>query len=113
MFGENDLRTQMEMTLIRGFAQFDATLCLCRIVWPVTLQLLDLLLIPFFIARIACVLTSSYLLRTIMMRYCYHVYILTILVGYGLRHSVYALIRLHNEVRDSKYLIGTRLTNRA
>jgi hypothetical protein len=112
MFGEIDLRIQMEMVLIRGFANFDAATCLTRIVLPVTLHLLDLLLTPYFLARCACVFTSSYMVRTVMMRYCYHAYITVGCLGYVGYRTVAALVKLHNEVRDSKYLIGTKLTNR-
>lgn len=112
MFGEIDLRHQMEMAIIRGFAQFDAGLALRRIVLPVTLRLLDLLLMPYLLARCACVLTSSHLVRTLMVRFCYHAYIGFWVLAYGAYHAVAVLVRLHNEVRDSKYLIGTKLTNR-
>jgi hypothetical protein len=112
MFGEIDLRHQMEMVVIRGFAQFDASLCLRRIVIPVTLRLLDLLLTPYCLARCASVLTSSYVVRTAMVRYCYHAYIIAWVASFGAFRAVAVLVKLHNEVRDSKYLIGTRLANR-
>lgn len=113
MFGELDLRNQMEMVLIRGFAQFDAAVCLQRIVLPVTLFLTDLLFTPYFLARCACMVVPSPVLQNLMVRYCYHAYIAVICVGYGAYQALAALVKLHTEVRDSKYLIGTRLTNRA
>lgn len=102
----------MELVLIRGFAQFDAALSLQRVVYPVLLRLLDLLLVPYFFARCLCLVTPSYYLRTIILRYCFHVYIAALVFMHAGYHVIGAVIKLHNEVRDSKYLIGTKLTNR-
>lgn len=102
----------MEMVVIRGFAQFDAAASLQRVVYPILLHLLDLLLVPYFVARCLCLVTPSYYLRTVMLRYCFHVYIATLGLGHVGYHVVAAIVKLHNEVRDSKYLIGTKLTNR-
>jgi len=113
LFGELELRNQMEMVIIRGFAHFDAAQSLQRVVYPILLHLLDLLLVPYFIARCLCMVTPSYYLRTLMVRYCFHVYIAALVLMHVSYHLVVAVVRLHNEVRDSKYLIGTKLTNRA
>ncbi len=112
LFGELELRNQMEMVVIRGFAQFDAAASLQRVVCPVLLHLLDLLLVPYFFARCLCLVTPSYYVRTLMLRYCFHVYIATLGLGHVGYHVIVAIVKLHNEVRDSKYLIGTKLTNR-
>eukprot|EP00428_Durinskia_dybowskii_P073574 CAMPEP_0170412666 /NCGR_PEP_ID=MMETSP0117_2-20130122/31099_1 /TAXON_ID=400756 /ORGANISM="Durinskia baltica, Strain CSIRO CS-38" /LENGTH=1434 /DNA_ID=CAMNT_0010670389 /DNA_START=607 /DNA_END=4911 /DNA_ORIENTATION=+ len=113
MFGDIDLRTQLEMVIIRGFAQFDAKVTMQRVVVPVTLFLLDLLLMPYALASCACAFTQSYQVRTILLRYCYHANIAAQLLGFGTHRTITALVKLYNEVRDSKYLIGTQLTNRA
>ena len=113
MFGDIDLRTQLEMVIIRGFAQFDAKVTMQRVVVPVTLFLLDLLLMPYALASCACAFTQSYQVRTILLRYCYHANIGAQLLGFGTHRTITALVKLYNEVRDSKYLIGTQLTNRA
>lgn len=99
--------------MIRGFEQFDATHALRTILCPVCIMLLDLLLIPHFLARVTCAFVPSYLLRTLVMRFCYHAYILLRIGAYAAYCAVTTLIKLHNEVRDSKYLIGTKLTNRS
>ena len=112
MFGDIALRTDMEMLFIRGFELFDAKHALNSIVFPVVLILLDLLLVPHFLARAACAFVPSYTNRTLMMRYCYHAYIALRLTVFAVHHVVVTLVKLHNEVRDSKYLVGTMLTNR-
>lgn len=103
----------MEMLLIRGFEHFDAAHALNNILCPVCLMLLDVLLVPHFLARIACAFVPSYLARTLLMRFCYHAYILTRIAVYAAYGVATTLVKLHNEVRDSKYLIGTKLTNRS
>lgn len=100
------------MLLIRGFEQFDAMHAVSTILLPVCVILLDFLLVPHFLARAACVLVPSYLARTLMMRFCYHTYIMIRIAVYVAYRVAVTLVKLHNEVRDSKYLIGTRLTNR-
>lgn len=98
--------------MIRGFAHFDAAASLRGVVWPILLHLMDLLLVPYFIARCLCLITPSYFVRTLLLRYCFHVYIASLIVLYLGYHVIFAIVKLHNEVRDSKYLIGTKLTNR-
>ena len=108
------MRLQLELILMRGFAQFDALHSLKHVVLPALLLLLDLLLVPYFAARLlSATLVKSYLLRIVLARYCYHAYILLRGAVYVLHTGFSYLVKLHNEVRDSKYLIGTKLTNRA
>lgn len=112
VFGDIDLRIQMEMLLIRGIVLFDATNCIQRIILPVMVVLLDFLLVPYFTARVACMFIQSYFLRVILVRYCYHTYIVIRALCYLVYSLTTYLIALHNEIRDTKYLIGTTLTNR-
>ena len=56
---------------------------------------------------------QGYLLRTLLVRTSYHIYIALRFGGIGVWRACCYLHRLHNEIRDSKYLIGTKLTNRA
>ena len=113
LFGDIDLCLRLELILIRGFAQFNALSCLRHVVAPTLLVLCDLLLVPYFCARLACMFLSSYLLRTLLVRFSYHAYVALRVVTYLSYHLAAYLVKLHNEVRDSKYLIGTKLTNRA
>ena len=113
IFGDMEIRTHLEMVIIRGFAQFDATHCLHAIVFPVLVLLLDVLLVPYFASRLLClVLPQSYLLRTVLIRFSVHLYVTVRIILYVSYNVVKNLVKLHNEVRDSKYLVGTKLTNR-
>lgn len=106
------MRLQFEQILIRGFAQFDAGTTLFKVVLPVTATLLDFLLVPYFLARVACLFVQSYLLRTVLVRFSIHIYIVMRVLIFAVRHVYTYLTTLHNELRDSRYLIGTKLTNR-
>lgn len=112
MFGDIPLRLQFEQILIRGFAQFDAWSAFIHVIVPVTRRLFDLLLIPFFAARTASVFIQSYLFRTLLVRFSVHIYIGLRVLFYAVGHLYQYLVTVHNEVRDSRYLIGTKLTNR-
>jgi len=113
VFGDIELRTQLELIIIRGFAQFDAKHCWDVLVLPTCLVLMDLALVPYFCARFLSMGVQSYTLRTLLVRFSFHSYIILRVSLYVAYHSVRYLVKLHNEVRDSKYLIGTQLTNRA
>lgn len=112
MFGDIPLRLQFEHILIRGFVQFDAYSALRHVLLPVTAFLLDLILVPFFYSRLLCMYVDSYLLRTVFVRYSIHGYIAASALWRVLRTSYAYIISLHNEIRDSRYLIGTKLSNR-
>jgi hypothetical protein len=60
----------------------------------------------------ACGVDSAYLLRTLLVRYCYHAYIAAHLCAHGAARGCRYLWALHRELRDSKYLVGTKLANR-
>ena len=112
LFGDIPLRLQFEQILIRGFAQFDAWETLIHVIIPVIVKLLDLILVPFFLARTATIFIQSYFMRTLLVRFSLHLYIVLRIVFFVIRQVYTYLVTLHNEVRDSRYLIGTKLTNR-
>jgi len=112
VFGDVPLRDELEMLLIRGFAHFDLKLFISRIFLPLLIPLCDVVFISFFAARaLGMVLDASYEYRTIYVRYSLHTYLLLKIVIKVSVAAVKYLINLHNEIRDSRYLIGTELTN--
>lgn len=112
LFGDIPLRTQFEHVLIRGFAQFDAATTFNKVVVPVTATLLDFVLMPFFLSRLVGMKLQSYQMRTLAARYSIHGYIALLALWKGLRATWTYVNSLHNEIRDSRYLIGTKLSNR-
>jgi len=113
MFGDIRLRLEFEHIMIRGFVQFDALSALKNVLFPVIRTLLDFILIPFFFSRLFCTLATSYLLRTKIVRYSIHAHILCIVLWKLACKTCSYVASLHNEIRDSRYLIGTKLSNRS
>lgn len=112
VFGDIPLRFQMEQILIRGFAQFDAIMAVQRIVLPVLIPLLDFTIVPYFFARLCCLGLDSYLLRTCVVRFSLHAYVLLRVLAWMVARWYTYFATLHSEIRDSRYLIGTKLINR-
>ena len=112
LFGEPPIRIQFEMLIIRGFERFDAHAAIFHIVAPVTMRLMDMLLVPHFLARVAGIFAPTYMARSLMVRFAVHAYLAVHIVGWGVVSLQRYLVSLHNEIRDERYLVGTRLTNR-
>ena len=83
-----------------------------NIILPIIIWLLDFFLVPYFISKCLSCFTSSYANQTLLVRYSYYVYLMMrigIFAGKGVHKE---LVALHDEMRDSRYLVGTELTNR-
>ena len=98
--------------MIRGFQQFEFQHFVQKIYLPIVIPLMDLVCIPFFISRCCGMFTESYLVRTLLVRYSMHGYIVARCAWSLLCTLSQYLVNLHNEIRDTRYLLGTELTNR-
>ncbi len=103
----------MEMTIIRGFAHFDFIHFMKHVFLPVTIPLLDMVLFPFLLARLAGYLFDDYVVQTALVRFSLHGWIVLRFLYAGLKNVVKRIVSLHNEIRDTRYLVGTELTNRS
>ena len=112
VFGDIPMRTHLEHIFIRGLEQFDATVVLVNVVLPVLTILLDFTVVPHCMAQLAGLTVRSYLLRTVLVRFCLHIYIASRLTFYFVREAQRYLVTVHKEIRDQRYLVGTQLTNR-
>jgi hypothetical protein len=112
VFGEIALRTELEMMTIRGFAHFQLDHFMSKIFWPLAGPLADLVFVPFFLSRFAGMFIESYLMRTLLVRVSMHIYLLVRLTVFLSTAAFNYLITLHNEIRDSRFLIGVELSNR-
>jgi hypothetical protein len=91
----------------------DLSFIVRKIMIPIFLYLLDRLIVPYFFARtLGLCLTQSYTLRTLIMRYSFVVYYVSRLIVVGIRFAREYVGRMHTEILDSRYLVGTELTNR-
>lgn len=112
VLGDIDLRLQLEMVMIRGVEHFQLRHFLDFVLWPVLQPLLDTVCWPFLCSRLLACAMPSHGLRTLCVRYSYHFYLLLRLLVHLLRRTTTYLVTLHNEIRDSRYLVGMQLTNR-
>lgn len=111
-FGDNIWRQRFDRVLMQGLIHLDASFIAKDIIFPITTTLLDFLIVPYFIAKSLCPFFDTYQSQTLIVRYCFCVYVIAKLLLMAVVNAKVALIRLHDEFRDSRYLMGTELTNR-
>lgn len=113
-FGENYYwLVRFNVCVRAGFVGMDLSFIVRKIMIPIFLYLLDRLIVPYFFARtLGLCLTQSYTLRTLIMRYSFVVYYVSRLIVLGIRFAREYVGRMHTEILDSRYLVGTELTNR-
>jgi len=102
----------MERIIAAGAANVDLIAAMRTEVLPVILMLLDLLATPYFIARLAgAALTTCYGTQTLIVRYSFVSYFCLYVSAYAFGAVHEQLRRVYNEIRDSRYLVGTELAN--
>jgi hypothetical protein len=111
---ENDQiwRVKFERVMTRGVANIELKFITFEIIIPTITWLLDFLLIPYFISRLICYFITSYTIQTIIVRYSFLVYFVLRITVFVSKKMYISLEALHNEMRDTRYLVGTELTNR-
>ncbi len=110
---DNVWQIRFETVLNRGFVNIDVWYIVSNIIVPVCLSLLDMLVIPFFAARVVgSVFLTSYTHRSLLVRHSFGTYLL-LRALMKLGGSCVGLMRKkYDEIRDSRYLLGSELTNR-
>jgi hypothetical protein len=114
VFGDVPMMFHLQAAVRQGFEQFSAQFVLRNIVVPVTLFLLDLVLLPFCLSRGLAIYLwpDSYMLQAFASRYAHLTYI-CVLVGYrSFKWTVKFLVKMHNDIRDTTLLEGAQLANR-
>jgi len=111
--GENVWRARLERVVVQGFMHVDALFVTNEIIFPALLFLCDYLLIPYFLGRLAgLVIENSYESKTFLVRFSFLTFVFLRILLSILASSYKAFQKLHNDIRDSRYLVGTELTNR-
>ena len=111
--GENAWKRRFDRVLMRGFEGVEFLWIMREIMLPIAFMLLDHIIFPYFAARLLCLLgKQSYLQRTLTVRFSFAVYLTMKLAWMGLGKLQAAIVKVHNEIRDSRYLLGTELKNR-
>lgn len=113
MFGNDDeWKRRWQRVYDAGVTNIDLHFAFFEIIIPLTFICLDHLLVPFFVSRTMCFYIQSYATQTIVTRYSFLAYFLFFKLFDGLKIVFKYLVGVYNQVRDSRYLIGTELTNR-
>jgi hypothetical protein len=113
MVGDILWRLRFQLLILRGFERIDFTFTLFHVMVPILTTLLDHLLIPYCLARfVGLWYLDSYLQRSLIMRYSFCLYFTLRLAIQSYGYLVEKLRKLHNDIRDSRYLLGTELNNR-
>jgi hypothetical protein len=83
-----------------------------EVVWPLTSRLLFMLSLPYFVGHaLLPLLGLPYLLEVSLQRYVYLFFFLGVLLVKFIERCVSALIRIHTQIRNEKYLIRMQLQN--
>lgn len=111
--GESIWRDRFERVLRRGFLGVEFFVILRNIILPIIVALLDMILIPYFVARMICLASDwNYLQRSLIVRFSFACYVGMRACWFGLVSLKTKILSMHNEIRDSRYLLGTELKNR-
>jgi len=112
-FGDNEWKVKFERVINQGILGMDLTFVFNEIVFPVLFALGDFIIIPYFISRfIGILITEDYQTRSLLVRYSFMTFALLRIAGHALFNMSTYIRKLHNDIRDSRYLVGTELTNR-
>ena len=111
--GGDEWRVKLERVLELGFERLDVVFVFGQIISPILLQLLDQLLVPYFLGKLAGLFfPGDYLVQSCIMRFAYIAYLALRLAYRAMVYLIKLVIKMHNEFRDSRYLLGTELANR-
>ena len=109
---DNEWAVKFQKVINDGVGNLDALYIYSHIIGPVTIFLLDFTLLPYFFAKCICLFTTSYATQTMLVRQSFPLYLLLrFLIVIGRKLYQY-IVTLHDEIRDSRYLLGKELTNR-
>lgn len=112
VFGDTKWKRRLQRLVDQGFTNLDPHFVCAELVFPVMLTCLDLLLVPFFASRTIAIYLSSYRAQTAVARYSYLVYFILIQSMHLTKLAFDQMGNLYSHLLDSRYLIGTELTNR-
>jgi hypothetical protein len=110
--GGEEWRVKLERVMHLGIERIDVAFIFGEVITPIALQLLDQLLVPYFLGKLVGLFFADYLLKSCLMRFAYVAYLAFRLLCRMAAFVVRLIVRIHNEFRDARYLLGTELANR-
>lgn len=102
---------KFDKILLDGLVNSDFRFIALSVIAPITLWLLDFLIVPYFFAKVLSHFTDSYETQTLLVRNSWAVYIALRIGMVLLRRGYGEMLKLHDSIRDSKYLLRKELTN--
>lgn len=112
LLGENEWKRRWQKFFDQGVTNIDLHFVFLDILSPLMVMCLDHLLVPYFLSRTICFYIQSYEMQTIVTRYSFLIYFLIFKLFDSVKAAFNYFRGFYNQVRDSRYLIGTELTNR-
>ena len=105
-------REQVQLLQRLGLLQLPFMIAFKELLWPVLKPLLLLLALPYAITRgIVPILNLSSAEMQALHIYGFAIEYIVVLAYFCLQHLHAALQRLHNSIRDDRYLVGRQLNN--
>jgi len=113
-FGDIEWKRRFDRVYERGLANLDALFVFQNILIPILLYLTDFLIFPYVLSRtvIRVLAISDYTVQTRVARYSFCAFLTVMFLWWWVLYVGDGLRRLHAEIRDSRYLLGTELANR-
>ena len=109
---DDSWRTKFERVKADGFTRLQGLWIMHDIVLPILVKLLTALCVPYVFARgFFPVLGFPLIVNSAVYRFAWSGCLLLGLTWYGVKRLHYWLSKLHNSIRDDRYLIGKRLHN--
>ena len=114
IFGETPWRRKWQRVYDLGLTNIDLCFFVSELYLPFMNICLEYILTPFFITRTICLfyIPNNYSLQTIITRFSFVGYLLVVQLKNLIEIGCKSLIKLHNQIFDSRYLVGTELANR-
>ena len=114
LIDDNALRNNIERVINLGVERINLTFTFREIIFPVLFNTSDFILIPYFFSRLAGVYFDlPYEMKSKLVRLSFVMYLLFRLFVFSMKEIYSILKKKYNDIRDSRYLIGTELTNRS
>lgn len=112
IIGGNDWRVRLERVLNLGFQRIDIQYIFQEIISPVAILVMDLLAFPYTTGKLFSLFSESYSTRSLIMRYSFITFLSLVVAFHAAFYMAKLVKHMHDEFRDSRYLLGTNLTNR-
>lgn len=113
LIGMPTMRRRMNRVMNHGITHIDFTFVLREILFPVIWNLLEYLAVPYVFGRvIGLAVTTDYDARSLIMRFSFVTYMCVLLAYDACIAMKSSIVKLHNDILDARYLVGTELTNR-